>query len=134
MINRHKGTDTYRYHNVNPKGYITSDCMERAITLATGLPYEEVIIGLAKTHIETCRCGDHYKTYLEKLGWVKNKQPKKPNGKKYTIEEFCKKIAKPKEVYVVSCANHLTCVVDKEIHDIWNCGCKSVGNYWTKGE
>lgn len=133
---RHKPTETYMFHNVNPKGYITGDCLTRAIALATDLSYEDVVMGLAKTQIETCRCGnEHFPIYLESIGWAKNKQPRKSNGKKYTIDEFCKKIAEPSKRYVISCAGHITCVVDKKIHDIWNCGEMSVGNYWTrKGE
>ena len=129
---RHIPTETYKYHNVNPKGYITGDCVERAITLATGLSYEDVVMGLAKTQCEIFRSGGElYPVYLNKLGWVKNKQPRKRNGKKYTIDEFCEQVAQPNKSYVVSCANHLTCVVNKKINDIWDCGHKCVGNYWS---
>lgn len=124
-------TETYQYFNQNPKGYITGDCMIRAISLASGISYEDVVMGIAKVQCETYRSGDqHYPIYLERIGFIKQPMPKKANGKKYTIDEFCKKIAEPNKSYVVSCAHHLTCVKDKKIHDIWNCGYKCVGNYW----
>lgn len=130
-----KDTETFKYWNVNPKKYITSDCVARSITMATGNNYEDVVMGIAKIQCEICRCGkEDYETYLERIGWEKQRQPKKSNGKKYTIDEFCKKMAKPNKSYVVSCANHLTCIVDRRIYDTWNCGYKSVGNYWEREE
>ena len=29
-------------------------------------------------------------------------------------------------------ANHLTTAIDGTLYDKWNCGSKSVGNYWIK--
>ena len=58
------------------------------------------------------------------------KMPRKLDGKRYTVSEFCDEIAKPNMTYIISVANHLTCVRDKALVDTWNCGHKSVGNYW----
>lgn len=36
--------------------------------------------------------------------------------------------------YVVSVASHVTVVLNNKVWDTWNCGWKSVGNYWERKE
>ena len=71
---------------------------------------------------------------MELKGWNKHPQPRKDDGTKYTVREFCQRLAKPGERYVVSMAGHLVAVVDCKAWDIWDCTdvllTKCVGNYW----
>lgn len=56
--------------------------------------YATVVMDLAKLQCETgYDYGDKplIDRYLQMHGFLKQKQPKKPNGKKYTGGEFCKK-------------------------------------------
>lgn len=128
-------TKTFHYHNQNPKGRITGDCTYRAISYATGIPYEQVVRDYAETVIETGYCGTEAKeSLLKKYGWVKCSQPRKGNNKKYTVGEFVETFNKG--TYIINMAHHLSVVQDGKNIDIWDCvkfgGC--VGNYFVKGK
>lgn len=124
----------YELKNVNPKKKKTGDCVIRAIAWASGIPYNEVYRELFEISLKTGYMINDKKTYerlLEKYGFVKRQQPRKFDNSKYTIGEIDKLISS-KDVAVVSCANHLTCVLDNEVVDIWDCRHKSIGNYYLK--
>ena len=36
----------YKYLNVHPEGKLVGDCVKRAITVATGFPYESISLAL----------------------------------------------------------------------------------------
>lgn len=139
--------------NKNPKGLKTGDCAIRAIALATGQSWDKVFTDLCEIAFKKKRMPNDkqvYEIYLEKLGWEKHKQPKsynyesgyKDTYKKYTVEEFVtnlnleKCIQRKHDVYIITVANHMTCVLfengEFDIHDTWDCGYKTIGNYWTK--
>lgn len=123
----------YLNFNANSKKKKTTDCVVRALTLATHKPYIEVLDELVcvskKTgyHINDKKC---YERYLSENGFIKFKQPKKKDGTKYTIGEIDKLI--DDRTAVISCAHHLTIVKYKKLYDTWDCRNKSVGNYWVK--
>lgn len=123
----------YVFWNVNPKGKYKGDCVPRAISTACKISWEEATRQLTEVAI-TLACTfnekEAYDTWLTQQGWTKQKQPRKSNNKKYTVEEFCS--LNPKGTYVVGVANHLTVVEDGYVLDTWNCSYKTVGNYWSK--
>ena len=138
-------TETFVYHNENPKGRITGDCTFRAIATATGKPWEEVVMEMAKMSCETGYAINDKKgieRYLKSLGWWKHKQPRKDNGKKFTGKEFCKWLNKTANVNAVIAnigGHHIVCIKrggeynkDFKVNDIWDSTGKCVGNYWTK--
>ena len=139
-------TDTFVYHNENPKNRITGDCTFRAIATATGKAWDEVVIEMAKLSCETGYAINDTKgieRYMEQIGWHKWKQPRKPNGKKYTGKEFCKWLnTNPRNVNAVVAkigSHHVTCIKrggvynsDFKVNDIWDCTDGAIGNYWTK--
>lgn len=118
--------------NNNPKGKKTCDCTIRAIAEASGKDYYEVYKDLYETSVKSGymlnekRCEDKL---LEQYGFTKMKQPRKDDGTKYTVGELDQLISK-NEVAVVSMAHHLTCVKEHTIIDFWNCGHKTIGNYY----
>lgn len=137
-------TDTFVYHNENPKNRITGDCTFRAIATATGRPWEEVVMEMAKLSCETGYAINDTKgieRYMEQLGWHKQKQPRKSNGKKYTGKEFCKWLNANYDGNAVVAnigGHHVVCIKrggdynnDFKANDIWDCTDKSIGNYWT---
>ena len=88
---KYPDTDTFRYYNHNPKNRITGDCAIRAISLATEIPYNEVVMGLAKLQCETgYDAMKNISRYMESIGWVKNRQPRREDRCKYTGDEFCR--------------------------------------------
>ncbi len=119
--------------NANPKGRKTGDCVVRAICTALNESWEETYKGMLDVALDTgyaISCRDNFEEYLKRKGYPKEKMPKKPSGKKYTVEEFCDVIAKNKYTYVISIANHVTVVRNHNIYDLWDCSRKSVLNYW----
>lgn len=121
--------------NMNSKGIKASDCVVRAICYATQQSWDDVYNELCKIGFKMKRMPNEkqvYEKYLEHLGWSKQKQPRKSNGFKYTVDEFAESMSR--EVYIVTVANHMTVVAGREIVDTWDCGHKTIGNYWIKEE
>lgn len=124
----------YKEVNVNFKNKITTDCVVRAIATATGKDYKEVARELFENYMKTGYAMNdrkNYEKYLEQLGWVKMKQPRKRDNTKYLIGEA--NMLGLNEVMILRCAHHLTCRVKNNIVDIWDCRYKTIGNYWIKG-
>lgn len=128
-------TETFHYHNQNPHNRITGDCVYRAISYATGIPYNDIVLEIAYRQIETGYCKDDKRTFeaiLKKYGWEKMPQPRHDDGTKYTVKEFVDKYKKG--TYIINMAQHLSVVENGKNVDIWDCvkhgGC--VGNYYVK--
>ena len=129
-------TSTFHYHNANPKGRITTDCVVRAICTALELPYNQVVMELAELQCKTgYDDGDAklYDIYLQTKGWVKHQQPRKPDNTKYTGKEFCER-ARTYQNYIAHIGgHHIVAIVNCKVFDIWDSTGKTIGNYWTKG-
>ena len=127
----------YRNVNRNPKGRKTGDCTTRALCGVLEFSYERVLelqFEFAKktcfgiTSLEVCD------KILKKYGYEKMKQPRKPDGKKYKVGEL-DDLAFDEELFdgiFVSMANHVVCVKNNAIEDIWDCRRKAISNYWVK--
>lgn len=123
----------YYKMNANPKEKKTGDCVVRAITLATTKSWEEVLTDLFNIAIEEKEMLNSKKCYeklLENYGFIKYKQPRFSDRTKYQVRELAD--ALPKSEIVISVANHMTYVSKGTLYDTWDCGRKSVGNYWIK--
>lgn len=129
----------YKELNVNPKGRKTGDCSTRALVGTLGIDYktalyEQYMAATDKCYGLTCKQTMEY--VLKLHGWVKMKQPRKSDGKKYTVGEL-DKILTPEQLQqgvLVTVANHHTCITGGVVQDIWDCRGKSVGNYYVKGK
>lgn len=130
-------TDTFHFSNVNPKGRKTADCVVRAISAFLGESWERTYTNLANLGIKrgtAMNVPENYVRYLADRGFEKCPMPRKADRTKYTGREFCREIAEPGNCYILSMAHHLTFIgPDCRIWDTWNCGKKSVGNYWARG-
>ncbi len=123
----------YVNFNMNPKKKKTADCVLRAVAFGLGQEYVETYREMVESSIKTgyfMSDKKGYQAYLKSKGYEMEKMPRKDNNKRYTVAEFCDILAKNGETYIISVANHLTVIKDKKLYDIWNCGRKSVGNYW----
>lgn len=133
-------TRTFHYHNQNPKGRITTDCVIRAISTALELPYNQVVMEMAELQCKTGYDEADSKgidAYLKSKGWVKHKQPRKDDGTKYTGKEFCQEaqeytIDYPSRMIANIGGHHIVAIVDGRVWDIWNSTGKCIGNYWTE--
>lgn len=130
---KYPNTDTFEWFNANPKGRITGDCVFRAFTLALDQDYNQTVMEMAELMCETgWSLNDQHgeDEYLKRKGWIKHKQPRKPDGKKYTGKEFVK-------IFDGTCVAHIgghhtVCIKDHKVHDTWDSTNGCIGNYWTK--
>lgn len=152
---KYPDTRTFHFYNANPKSRITTDCVIRAISTATGIPYNTVVMELAEIQCETGFDPSEkstYGKYLESKGWKKYKQPKRTDGTKYTGEDFCRiqqNYAGSKWNYdhwenddaEIRCSDkivanigggHVVAIMDGQVWDIWDSTGGCIGNYWTK--
>ena len=130
-----KDNEHFRYTNANPKNSKSSgDCVVRAISLATGLPWDKV-------YTELCNIGfklksmpnddKTYEKYLESMGWEKQRQPRKHDNTKYLAKELAEMSSQGNGITaIIRVANHLSVVSNGFILDTWDCGYKTVGNFW----
>lgn len=141
-------TRTFHYYNANPKNRITGDCRIRAIATACEVPYNQVVMDLAKIQCETgydqC-CNQGLDILLKQYGWVKQRQPRKSDNTKYTGYEFCEQLQDDPWVFTGKeydynariVANigghHIVAIVGGKVYDIWDSTDGCIGNYWIKG-
>ena len=50
---KYPDTSTFKYYNANPKNRITTDCVVRAICTALMIPYNQVVMEMAKLQCDT---------------------------------------------------------------------------------
>ncbi len=147
---KHPDTDTFHYHNANPKNKLTTDCVVRALCTGLQLDYTTVVMELAQMQCSTgYDDGDSVliDKYLKSKGWVKCKQPRKEDNTKYTGKEFCRKLSHPiysEELNLYSMpfnwhrvicnigGHHIVAVVEGQVWDIWNSTGGCVGNVWVQ--
>ena len=150
MTRQQKYPDTqfFHYYNANSKGRFTSDCVVRAISTATMIPYEKVVSDLSALQIKTGYDTSDPKLfdmYLRGKGWIKRKQPRKTDGKKFTGEEFCRKLQDAYDCdsgiwssmngrYIANIGgNHTVAIINGQVYDTWDSTGGCIGNYWTDG-
>ena len=126
-------TSTFHYYNANPKGRITGDCYVRAISTATEIPYNTVVMEMAELQCKTgYDASELIDRYLKSKGWIKHAQPRKPDNTKYTGKEFCER-ARDYENYIANIgSHHIVAIVNGKVNDIWDSTNGCIGNYWTK--
>lgn len=120
----------YKYLNVHPEGKRVGDCVKRAITTATGFPYESISLALnrykkktgAKTYNEW---HNNVVPFMEeRLGAEKKSFPAVKGMKRMDGETFCKMYSKG--TYILQFAGHVAACVDGIIYDTWNPSAKCV--------
>lgn len=117
----------FKFLNLNPLGKREEDCVCRAISLATKEDYEDIqeqlyLVGKLFRCEKLCVCCyKHLLDYVYNFDRIESFQG-------YTIDEF--KIMNPHGTYIVRVNGHLTCVIDGEIWDTWDCGHYIVDIVW----
>lgn len=143
---KYPDTDVFKYYNANPKGRFTGDCVDRALCTALDEDYDTVVKELSNLQCQTgysCHCKECYDLYLKSKGFVKMKQPRKPDNTKYTGKEFCEELqsgspqfdvgSDSKRIVAHIGGSHVVAIVDHKICDTWNSSKKCIGNYWVRG-
>lgn len=117
-------------YNHNPKNKKVGDCVIRAIGKALNLSWEHTFEDLVRTAREqksTPSYKDVYEEYLKlyptyPVFYFDNNKMKK----RLTANDICKL----KGSYIIRQANHLTCIVDGKIYDLFDCGNRSSYKIW----
>ena len=143
---KYPNTDTFMLYNANPKNRITDDCTIRAISLALNIPYNTVVMELAYLQCETgydATASNLIDRYLVSKGWIKHRQERKANNRKYTGKEFClwlnehSRFLGTGNVVAMIGGHHIVCIKCSfnrfKVHDTWDSTDGCVGNWWTKG-
>lgn len=116
----------FKYLNVNPDGLTTDDCVTRAITLASGLPYDKISEKLWLTaDLYDCDhlCKFCYSNFLTNV-----MKYKEVNCNDMVVGEFAD--AHPYGIYLVRIQGHLTCVIDNCVYDLWDCRNELCDTVW----
>lgn len=114
------------YYNVNPIGERIEDCVCRAITLATGLPYEVIEEKLYYTgKLLDCEklCVCCYKHLIENVF-----NYRRVNCDDMTLGEFAD--LHPHGIYLVRMNGHISCIIDNDCFDIFDCRSKILTDAW----
>ena len=129
---KYPDTSTFHYYNANPHNRITGDCWVRAICNALEIPYNQVVMEMAEFQCKTGYSAEQLiDRYLKSKDWVKQPQPKKNNGTKYTGKEFCKRMSCERTIANIG-ANHIVAIISGKVEDIWDSTDGCIGNYWIK--
>ena len=135
---RKKNTPTYHFYNANPKGLYTGDCTYRAYALANGISWEVALMTCALYYIKTgkidCDANDTDELLQEFGTWIRHKEPKHYDGKKYTVAQLAEELMFEPDPVIVTVNNHTTCIKNGKVWDTWNCSGEYVRAYWTKGK
>lgn len=125
------GTQLYAYTNPHPEGIKSrSDCVYRAIAIATGKSWLEVydeLTALGRELLAPPNDDLTYKTYLDRIA-DRVKVPGVLRGKRPTGKHVAR--MDNSKTYVVRMANHLAAVQGGKIRDTWNCGDKAAYIVW----
>lgn len=144
-------TSTFLWYNANPKGHITSDCTIRALSTGLGISWYDVLDGLYQLRRRYALYGDmkSIEKYLESQGWVKHKQPRRPDGKKYTGGQFANWLSVNHGSGILgpvicSVASHMFCIYPTnhgdgtnckyKVLDTWDSTGKCICHYWTRAD
>lgn len=114
------------YYNQNPEGNTVGDCVIRAISLALGIEYYEVI-ELLYRFSDRHRCDMLSKECYGKMLGDDFRLPKF-TVKDKTVREVASDFSE--NILIVRVKNHLTTVIYGDIFDIWDTSDEIVDCFW----
>lgn len=117
----------WKFLNLQPLGKLEEDCVTRAISLATGQDYKTIqeqlflISELFECEKLCVCCYKHLLDYVYNLERIEAVQG-------MTIEEFLDEF--DIGIFIIRVDGHLTCAIDGNIIDTWDCTNKIVDIVW----
>lgn len=120
----------YVYTNPNPLNQKIGDCVIRAISIATGMTWDEtynVLTDYGMLFKNLPNANEVWGAYLKDRGFTRHVIPDTcPDC--YTIRDFCKD--HPHGTYVVCTGSHTVACIDGNAYDTWNSLDESPCFYW----
>lgn len=115
----------YKYYNQNPLERKLPDCVCRAISLATRSKYEKIMMLLEANGV-CYDCDeltvDCYRNILNEIGMEERDAEDK------TVAELCEQY--PEDILIVRLTGHLTCCINGDCYDIWDCSNEKADLFW----
>lgn len=115
----------YKYYNHNPLERKLPDCVCRAISLATRTKYD-IVMDILEKNGACYDCDELTVECYSKMLNSLNMEEHDANGK--TVDELCSE--NPEEILLVRLEGHLTCCVNGDCYDIWDCTNEKADKYW----
>ena len=116
--------------NPNPLGRQTSDCVVRAIAIATGQSWKRTyreLCDLGEIEAEMPNANSVWGLYLKRLGGRQFLLPEScPQC--VTVRAFCEKY--PEGIYVIGTGSHAVAVMDGDYYDSWDSGNEVPSYFW----
>lgn len=139
-----RSNNHFEFYNTNPKGYIREgDCITRAIAAVVDEPWENILSEQWKFALQTSRAfgsATVKELIMQKHKYIKVAEPKKTNGSKYSVIDFCKWLSHMgyRKPVLVKVNHHMTALRIKDgvykIHDTWDCGNMIVRGYYLSAD
>ena len=122
----------FKFYNPHPKGLRVNDCVKRALTIATGKPYNLVSLELNRlkkiTGCKSYNNKNNWKEYINLLGWKKMPFPAEAGKPRMNGFQFTTNY--PHGTFILSMAHHLSVCKNGVILDTWDCRHKCIYNAW----
>lgn len=127
----------YHEYNANPKNKKTPDCITRALSNVLDISWDDALKLQFECALKTkyaIGSNQVYDRILKEHGYIKMKQPRKEDNRKYKLAEMDKvlKLSETKNKVFVNINHHCTVINGNTIEDIWDCREWTVRNYWVK--
>lgn len=116
--------------NPNPLGKQTSDCVVRALAIATDTSWRRVyrdLCNLGETECEMPNANVIWGLYLQNLGATQFLLPESC-PRCLSVRAFCERY--PRGVYVIGTGSHAVTVIDGDYYDSWDSGNEIPSYFW----
>lgn len=118
----------FKYLNLNPKKRIVSDCTVRAFALAHNISWYKSYDILSAYAREQCIVIDDTSFIDDFLSDNYDYICYKCKGKRITVQEISELY--PHGTYLITMSGHITCMIDGDVYDIWDCTDKYAWRVW----
>lgn len=122
----------YVFFNNNPYRKSTGDCVVRAISVITGMSWDETVdelVDVVHDIGELISDNTTWGEYLRRIGYKRHVIPD-TCPMCYTVRDFAED--HPRGVYVLATGTHVVAVVDGNYIDAWDSGNEKPILYWEK--
>lgn len=113
------------------KKNLINDCLVRAIAIGLDQSYKQTLRDLCELAMKRGAMPNDqiiYEEYLFSKGWVKNKPPRYPNGRKMRLRDWSHHRA------IMLICDHMTAVIDDCVNDTWDTRNWCCNSYYTNKE
>ena len=116
----------YEFKNITPSGEILPNCVNRAISLATGVDYHKVEekLELVSALLECSKlCVCCYEFLLNEVFRLKELE-----DKEISIKDFAEN--HKEGIYLLRVDGHISCLMDNVLYDLFDCSDEIITKCW----